>query len=78
MDPGDVLTISGSFVTRRYPEPDSTDVPSNELAYVEFSRPDLPWMFTPASATPEHRLRPGSSSSSSRWQHSWRAIARRL
>ena len=58
MDPGDVLTLSRGFVTRRYPEPDSTDVPSNELAYVEFSRPDLPWMFTPASATPEHRLRP--------------------
>ena len=51
-------TISWRFVTRRYPEPDSTEVPSNELAYVEFSRPDLPWMFTPASATPEHRLRP--------------------
>ena len=32
MDPGDVLTISRGFVTRRYPEPDSTDVPSNELA----------------------------------------------
>jgi hypothetical protein len=58
MDPDDVLTISRSVVTRRYPEPDSTDVPANELAYVEFSRPDLPWMFTPASATPEHRLRP--------------------
>ncbi len=58
MDPGDVQGISESFVTRRYPEPGSIDSPANELPYIEFSRPDLPWMFTPASATPEHRLRP--------------------
>jgi hypothetical protein len=58
MDPGDVLTLAAGVVTRQYPEPGSTDCPSNDLAYVEFSRPDLPWMFTPASATPEHRLRP--------------------
>ena len=58
MDPGDVQGISESFVTRRYPEPGSIDSPANELPYIEFSRPDLPWMFTPASATPEQRLRP--------------------
>ena len=50
--------FTASFVTRRYPEPGSIDSPANELPYIEFSRPDLPWMFTPASATPEHRLRP--------------------
>ena len=50
--------ISRSFVTRPLSRAWFTDVPANELAYIEFSRPDLPWMFTPASATPEHRLRP--------------------
>jgi hypothetical protein len=58
MDPGDVIGINRSAVTRQYPEPGSTNGPPNELAYVEFSRPDMPWMFTPASATPEQRLRP--------------------
>jgi hypothetical protein len=58
MDPDDVQGISDHAVVRRYPESGSATGAPNELAYIEFARPDLPWMFTPASATPERRLRP--------------------
>jgi hypothetical protein len=57
MDPSDVESISANMVVRQYPQPDSTNGPPNEFAYVEFNRPDFPWMFTPAAGA-NGRLRP--------------------
>ena len=47
--PGDVAALDRSQVIRRYPEPDSIDANPNDLVLVEFDRPELPWLFTPAA-----------------------------
>ncbi len=45
--PGDVLGIQPSQIVRRYPAPNTPDAQDTFLAYVEFDRPELPWLFTP-------------------------------
>ena len=48
LGPGDATGIDPRQVIRSNPAPGATDVESNYLALVEFDRPDLPWMFSPA------------------------------
>jgi hypothetical protein len=56
--PGDVTGIDPHQVVRTEPKPRTTDFEPNYLAAIEFDRPDLPWMFTPAKADAQGRLRP--------------------
>ena len=56
--PGDVIGIASSQVVRTDPIDAATGVEPNYFALIEFDRPDLPWMFTPAAATADGRLRP--------------------
>lgn len=55
--PGDVIGVSASQVVRTDPIDGSVGVEPNYFAQIEFDRPDLPWIFTPAAAVGE-RLRP--------------------
>jgi hypothetical protein len=47
--PGDVLSLNQQGVIRRYPEDGHPRVEDSFLAHVEFDRPDLPWIFSPAA-----------------------------
>lgn len=52
--PGDVLGLQSGQIVRRYPAPNTPDAEDTFLAYVEFDRPELPWLFTPfAPAGPD-------------------------
>jgi hypothetical protein len=55
--PGDVIGIDASQVVRTDPIEGAVGIEPNYLAQIEFDRPDLPWLFTPAAAAGE-RLRP--------------------
>lgn len=56
--PGSIVGIDLSLIVRTDPAPDAGDVEDNYLPLVEFARPDLPWLFTPASPGAKDRLRP--------------------
>jgi hypothetical protein len=56
--PGDVIGVDPRMILRTDPRPLSTDVEPNYFASIDFDPPDFPWLFTPARATPEQRLRP--------------------
>jgi hypothetical protein len=56
--PGDVQGLDTRQVIRTEPAPDATDFESNYFPFIEFDRPDLPWVFTPAAHDGSHRLRP--------------------
>jgi hypothetical protein len=58
LGPGDVVGIDQRQVVRTDPRPRSSNVEPNYLAIVEFDRPDFPWLFTPAAADAQNRLRP--------------------
>jgi hypothetical protein len=58
LGPGDVLGIDPRQVVRTEPRDQTKDFIPNYLPAVQFGRPDLPWLFTPAAATAQHRLRP--------------------
>jgi hypothetical protein len=55
--PGDVLGFAARHVIRREPAPDTSDAEPNYFPLIEFNRPDLPWLFTPAAPNAD-RLRP--------------------
>ena len=55
--PGDVIGIARGQVVRTDPIDGAVGVEPNYFAQIEFDRPDLPWLFTPAAAVGE-RLRP--------------------
>ncbi|MDB5819980.1 MAG: uncharacterized protein JWQ11_3620, partial [Rhizobacter sp.] len=55
--PGDVVGIAANQVVRTDPVAGAVGVEPNYFAQIEFDRPDLPWLFTPAAAAGE-RLRP--------------------
>lgn len=55
--PGDVIGLDPRVIIRCEPRDGSSDFEPNYLAGIEFDQPDLPWMFTPASASAD-RLRP--------------------
>lgn len=56
--PGDVLELDPRQVIRHHPRPDVADAEVDDLVHVEFDRPDLPWMFTPAGPDGHGRLVP--------------------
>lgn len=56
--PGDVSGIDPRVIVRMDPRAHATDAEPNYLAAIEFDLPDLPWMFTPARADANNRLRP--------------------
>lgn len=58
LGPGDVVGLDPRQVIRTDPPAGATDAEPNMLVQVEFDRPDLPWLFTPAAANAGQRLRP--------------------
>ena len=56
--PADVIGIDPRQVVRTEPPAGTDDYESNDLAAVEFDNPDLPWLFTPAAADAQGRVRP--------------------
>jgi hypothetical protein len=47
--PGDVLGINPGEIVRRMPAPNAYNVEESFLAHIEFNRPELPWLFSPAA-----------------------------
>src|SRR5262245_49643603 len=58
LGPSDVVGIGSRDIVRREPPPDSTTFEPSHFVTVEFDRPDFPWLFTPAKADADARLRP--------------------
>ena len=56
--PGDVTAIDLLQVIRTEPRHLAKDFEPNYFPAIEFDRPDFPWMFTPAKASSEGKLRP--------------------
>ena len=56
--PGDVTGIDPQQVVRLEPKPGTADFETNYFPFVEFDRPDFPWLFSPAKADAQHCLRP--------------------
>jgi len=56
--PADVLGIDRNQIIRTEPRDQTKDFIPNYLPAVQLSRPDLPWLFTPAAAAAQDRLRP--------------------
>ena len=56
--PADVIGIDPRQVVRTEPPAGTANYESNDLAAVEFDNPDLPWLFTPAAADGQGRVRP--------------------
>jgi hypothetical protein len=56
--PGDVTGLDRLQVIRTEPRHLATDFEPNYFPAIEFDRPDLPWIFTPATANAEGKLRP--------------------
>jgi hypothetical protein len=56
--PGDVIGIDPDQIVRVEPKPRTTDFEPNYFPAIEFDRPDFPWLFTPAKADIQGRLRP--------------------
>ena len=58
LGPADVLGLDLRQVVRMDPPPGSSGFEPNNFVAIEFDRPDLPWLFTPAAANAAGRLRP--------------------
>ena len=56
--PADVTEIDVRQVVRTVPRADADSVEIDDLVHVEFDRPDLPWLFTPAGPDAAGRLTP--------------------
>jgi hypothetical protein len=56
--PGDVTGIDSQQVVRTDPRHQATDFEPNYFPAIEFDRPDFPWLFTPAKADADGKLRP--------------------
>jgi hypothetical protein len=56
--PADVVGIDPNEVVRVDPKPNTSDFEPNYFPAIEFDRPDFPWLFTPASAGANAKLRP--------------------
>lgn len=56
--PADVAGIDPRQIVRMDPPPGSADFEPNYFAAIEFDRVDFPWLFTPARADAQGRLRP--------------------
>ncbi|WP_341676921.1 hypothetical protein [Niveibacterium sp. SC-1] len=58
LGPADVLGLDLRQVVRTDPPPNSSGFEPNNFVAIEFDRPDLPWLFTPAAANSAGKLRP--------------------
>jgi len=58
LGPGAVVGLDAQGVLRTDPPDGAVGVEDNFLPLIEFRRPDLPWMFTPARPGAGNRLRP--------------------
>ena len=56
--PGEITGLDTATITRCVPARNALNAPPDEFAAVEFDTPDLPWLFTPAAAGADGRLRP--------------------
>lgn len=56
--PGEITGLDTATITRCVPARNAPNAPPDEFAAVEFDTADLPWLFTPAAAGAEGRLRP--------------------
>jgi hypothetical protein len=56
--PGEIGSLHPRAVVRVAPKPGEADAEPNELPFVDFAEPDLPWRYTPAKADAAGRLRP--------------------
>jgi hypothetical protein len=56
--PDVVAGLAPAQVLREEPRADSADFEPSYFPFVELAAPDLPWMFTPASAAAQDKLRP--------------------
>jgi hypothetical protein len=56
--PADVTEIDPRQVIRTFPKADVVNAEVDDLVHVEFDRPDLPWLFTPAGPDAQGRLVP--------------------
>jgi hypothetical protein len=56
--PGDVIGIVRSQIVRTDPIDGAVGFEPSYFAQVEFDRPDLPWLFTPAAQNAKDQLRP--------------------
>jgi len=56
--PGDIHGIDPKQIIRTDPIPNTTNFETNYFPLVEFDRPDFPWLFTPAAAQSDGKLRP--------------------
>jgi hypothetical protein len=56
--PSDVAGLNPRAIVRREPPPATLAFEDNHLASIEVDRPDFPWLFTPAKADANGRLRP--------------------
>ena len=56
--PADVTEIDIRQVVRTIPRADADNAEIDDLVHVEFDRPDLPWLFTPAGPDASGRLTP--------------------
>lgn len=56
--PGDVTEIDVRQVIRTFPKADAVNAEVDDLVHIEFDRPDLPWLFTPAGANAQGHLVP--------------------
>jgi hypothetical protein len=56
--PADVVGIDVHQIVRTDPRPATNDFESNCFASIEFDRVDFPWLFTPARANADGKLRP--------------------
>jgi hypothetical protein len=51
--PGDVAGFDANQVIRTDPVPGASNVEPNYFPFIEFARPDLPWMLTPSTPHPD-------------------------
>jgi len=56
--PGEVTAIDPQQIIRTEPRRGNVNFEPNYFAAIEFDRPDFPWLFTPAKAGADARLRP--------------------
>ena len=56
--PGDVIGFDTRSIVRIEPKSRTIDHPPNQFVSLELDEPSLPWMFTPARASGNERLRP--------------------
>jgi hypothetical protein len=48
--PMDVTAVDPRQIGRRVPEPNALTAPAGEFPFIEFARPDFPWLFSPYAA----------------------------